>query len=71
MTSCRVLVPPNGRRPVSISMYTMARLYWSLCRLTHPSNVSGGAYIGVIPPVSAARVPCRSLASPKSATLTC
>ena len=48
----------------------MARLYWSLCRLTQPSNVSGGAYSGVTPPVRLVLAPSRSLTSPKSATLT-
>ena len=46
-------------------MYTMARLYWSLCRLTHPSNVSGGAYIGVMPPVSAGPRPLQVLGQPE------
>ena len=31
----------------------MARLYWSLCWLILPANVSGAAYSGVTPPMSA------------------
>ena len=40
MISWRTLVPVNGRDPVSNSWKTMARLYWSLKRLTTPSKVS-------------------------------
>ena len=54
ISSCRVFAPLNGRVPVSSSWKTMARLYWSEYRLTHPSNVSGAAYTGVTPPVTVA-----------------
>ena len=39
-------------------------------RDTSPSNVSGAAYTGVIPPVTLAITPWRSFTWPKSATLT-
>ena len=62
--------PLNGRTPVSSSWNTIARLYWSVNRLTYPSNVSGAAYTGVTPPVIVPRPPSNILASPKSATFT-
>jgi hypothetical protein len=68
-SSCLVFAPLNGRVPVSSSWYTMPRLYWSLNRLTSPWNVSGAAYTGVTPPVTAATDPSNALARPKSATL--
>ena len=70
ISSARVLAPLNGRAPVSSSWNTIARLYWSENRDTHPSNVSGAAYTGVTPPVTVARTPSSTFASPKSAILT-
>ncbi len=47
----RLFLPANGRSPVSNCRNTAARLYWSLCGLTEPRQISGEAYAGVKPPV--------------------
>ena len=70
MSNWLMLPPSNGRCPVSNSWYTHARLYWSQNRVMTPSNVSGAAYTGVMPPVTVAISPCRSFTCPKSATFT-
>ena len=46
-----VLAAERQASPVSSSWKTMARLYWSQCRLSLPRNSSGAAYSGVTAPI--------------------